>query len=204
LAATGLDGGTAGCVVVIRNTGSGTLTFAHASGSSDADNRFTNAATSAPTPVAAGGYIIYIHDGTNWDMVAHDQGAWITPTFADSDFTGSASGDADWVLVAGDVTTMRYRLIGKTLNLNIALVTTTVANTPATLIISNGQFGSFTTTSVVAGVGAAVDNGGTREGLYWFTGAAGSTTSLQLLDGSSWANSTNGTLVVASTTFEVT
>jgi hypothetical protein len=200
LAATGLEGGTSGCVVVIRNTGSGILTFAHASASSDADNRFTNAATSAPTPVAAGGYIIYIHDGTNWDMVAHDQGAWITPTFSAGNYTGSAS--MTWTVDAGDVNTQRYALRNKDLHVHFDIATTTVGGTPNTqLRIGSGAFGSFTFAATDITAGWAVDNGTAANHLVI---ASSNEIANWRTDTGNWSASTNNTRVAGSICGEVT
>ena len=54
---TGLAGGVAGYLVTVKNTGTKVATFAHASASSSAANRFTNVVTSGPTPIAPGGWV---------------------------------------------------------------------------------------------------------------------------------------------------
>ena len=72
----------AGNIAILKNTGTGVATFAHNSGASSAGNKLFNIITSAPTPVAAGGFIAYQYDGTQWQCIWHEQGAPIpwTPT----------------------------------------------------------------------------------------------------------------------------
>lgn len=125
---TGLAGGTAGQLVTVKNiTAAKIATFAHLVTSS-AGNQFTNYATSAATPIAAGGTITYQYDGTNWKIVGHEQGAWITPAFAAGDFTGG--GSQTWTVDSGDVSVYRSRLSGRTLLVDWVIVTTSVGGTP--------------------------------------------------------------------------
>ncbi len=206
-AVTGLDTGVAGYEVTIKNvTAAKIITFAHASGSSDADNQFTNMATSAVTPVAPGGWVRYQHNGTTWKMTGHDQGAWITPTFDAAHFTGNAS--MTWTVASGDVTLMRYHLSGKKLTVAFSINTTTVGGTPnTTLQIASGQLGSFTAVSsqVTAPI-MALDNGALIAGVpAVFTAAASGTLSLVVnLSTPAWTASTDATYVRGEITFEVT
>ncbi len=75
---TGLAGGVPGQQVTIKNIGAFLATFARLSSSSATANQFANLVASAPTPIAPGGWITYIHTGTNWVLVGHEQGAWIS------------------------------------------------------------------------------------------------------------------------------
>jgi hypothetical protein len=77
---SGLAGGSAGYELTVRNTGTKVATFLHQSGLSSAGNKFTNDATSAGTPVAVGGSITFVYDGTNWVLVSHEQGTFIAYT----------------------------------------------------------------------------------------------------------------------------
>lgn len=157
---TGLAGGTAGKIVTIKNTGTKVATFAHQSASSSAGNKFTNTATSAPTPIAAGGWIIYQYDGTDWQMVGHEQGAWITATFAAGNFT--AAGSMTWTVDAGDVASLAYRLSGRTVTVVFQLETTTIGGTVnATTIIGSGAIGSFTIARTTWAIGFVINNGAT-------------------------------------------
>jgi hypothetical protein len=136
---TGLATGTAGQIATIRNTGTKIGTFAHLSGSSSAANQFTNSATSGVTPIAPGGWITYRHDGTNWKVIDHEQGAWITPTFAAGSYTATAG---TWTLAAGDVIFNAYRLSGRTLQWHARLATTSVSN--AGVVLQAAIPGGFT------------------------------------------------------------
>lgn len=141
LTVTGFASGVFGARILFKNTGSQIAHFAHNSGSSTAGNKLKNIATSANTSVAVGGYAEWVYDGTDWQMTRHDQGAWITPTFAAGDFT-AASGN--WTVDSGDVAAMRYCLQGNTLHVQFHLEDTDVSATPSYLIIDNNQFGGFT------------------------------------------------------------
>jgi hypothetical protein len=133
IALTGLAGGSAGQLVTIKNiTAAKLMTFAHASASSSAANRFTNCATSAATPVFTGGWITYQHDGTNWKLVGHEQGAWIVVPYTAGDFTGS--GSMTWTVDSGDLATFRYRLDGCTLITDWAIDSSSVGGTPSTVL----------------------------------------------------------------------
>lgn len=128
---SGLAGGVAGQIVIVENiTAAKVAYFPHASGLSSAANQFTNTATSGATPIAPGGKLAYMHNGTNWRLIFHYQGAWITPTFAAGDYT---SPTGTWVVGSGDVIDCRFRLDGRTLSFRVWVVTTDVTGTPAHL-----------------------------------------------------------------------
>lgn len=128
-AISGLAGGVTGQLVVFKNTGTGVATFLHQNGLSSAGNLFTNLVTSGPTPVAAGGWAAFIYDGSNWMLVDHEQGAWITPAFSAANFT--ASGAMTWTVASGNVTTYKYRISGKTMQVGWFFQTTTIGGTPS-------------------------------------------------------------------------
>lgn len=130
ISVTGLAGGVSGQIVRFRNTGTFVATFPHNSASSSAGNKLFNAVTSQGTPVAAGGHVDYQYDGTQWRLVDHEQGAWITPTYAAGDYTASVS---TWGVDSGDVSTNAYRLVGNTITWTFLLVSTDVGGAPAEL-----------------------------------------------------------------------
>jgi hypothetical protein len=161
LAVIGLAGGTAGQIVTFRNTGTKIGTFAHNSGSSACKN----SATSAPTPVAAGGWVSYQHDGTAWQMIGHEQGAWITTAFDAANFVGN--GAMVWDVEAADAVATSWRLSGVsiTINLNFSLTSTSgVAN--AFVKILKPVFGGFNSPSaqVIAPTATWADGGGSDDG----------------------------------------
>lgn len=140
---TGIASGTTAQIIEFKNTGSKNAFFSHNSGSSSAGNKLFNAATSAGTPVAPKGSIGYYYDGTQWQLLHHDQGSWITPSYSAGDFT--ANGSMTWGVDSGDVQDMEYWLNGRNLTVRIAIVSTDVGGTAnSTLLISNNQWGGFT------------------------------------------------------------
>lgn len=201
VAVTGLAGGVPGQVVVVRNTGTTIATFAHNSGSSSAGNKLLNSATSGATPIAAGGYITYLYDGTQWQIGGHEQGAWITPAYAAGNFVGYAS--QTWTVDAGDVTTFRSRLSGRTLTLMVYLDATSVGGTPSPGLIMTIP-GGFTAAANAFGFGEIFDNSASTFSLAPFVVAVGGTTILtSLVSGANLQASTNNTYIRATITLEV-
>jgi hypothetical protein len=109
---TGFAAGTTGQHVTVKNTGSKVAYFTHNSGSSSAGNKLFNLVTSGITPVAPGGFITYFYDETQWQIVDHEQGAWITIPFVAGDWI--CSGSMTITMDAGDVLTDAYLIQGKT------------------------------------------------------------------------------------------
>lgn len=126
---TGLVGGIRGQIVTIKNTGSNIAYFAHNSGSSSAGNKFKNYATSSSTPISVSGNITYQYDGTDWQIIGHEQGEWIIPVYIAGDYT--ANGAMIWTVDSGDVFDFRSKLDGTTLFVAWALAFTTVGGTPS-------------------------------------------------------------------------
>lgn len=144
----GLQAGRAGQLVIIISLGAGHVNLAHQDTNSSAANRLINVATSAPTPLAAGkGVAVLQYDATTqrWRLIAHDQGAAITPAFSAGDFTGS--GAMTWTVDSGDVNSCNYRLRGNVLVVSFTLGPTTVGGTVDSFLhLGNGAFGGFTPT----------------------------------------------------------
>lgn len=153
---TGLASGVTGQIVTVKNTGTFVAYFAHQSGSSSAGNKWRNLATSASTPIAAGGAISFTYDGTDWQLVAHQQGAWISPVFSAGDY--GAVAPLTLTVDSGDVQGCAYYLSGRSLTVSFTLQTTTTGGTTAALLtvaIPNG----FTTASALIDVlGSNFDN----------------------------------------------
>lgn len=199
-AVTGIAGGSTGSVLILRNVGSGVMTLAHQSGSSSVGNKLLNAVTSAPTPVAAGGHATYVHNGTDWHLVEHEQGAAITIAHSDANFSGAGT-DADWAVAVGDFAIQRYMLVGRQVTIAVYLATTTVANTPATLRVTGWPF-TFSTVFQTVRAAYSLDNSVVVEA---FASANGADTTINFTktNGAAWANSTNATSIYFSGTFEV-
>lgn len=130
LTITGRVAAASGCLLLI-SAANAQVNLTH-DATSTAANRLYNKATSGATPLAAGGHALYIYDATlsRWVLKEHEQGAWITPTFAAGDYTASSG---NWTVGSGDVTLCKYKLIGRTLHWCLNLATTTVSSTPASL-----------------------------------------------------------------------
>ena len=196
---TGFSGGVAGNIAILKNTGTGVATFAHNSGASSVGNKLFNIAITAPTPVAAGGFIAYQYDGTQWQLIGHEQGMWITPPFSSGNFTGS--GSMTWTVGAGNVGTYSYKLTGTTLTVVLSLGSTSVGGVPSTGL-QVAIPGGFTPTLTVAGFSNYSDAGGAL--VMWrcfFFQPSGYVLVFDKLGGAVWTasvNSTalNGTLVM--------
>lgn len=125
--------------------------------------------------------------------------AWLTPTYAGTDFT--ASGSMTWTVASGDRTTLASVVSGKEMTVAWVLDSTTVAGTPSTqlkILIPQGK----TATKTVVGVHYYSDNGTAGVGKCFVT--AGQTSiSLQILSGGNWAASTDNTVSQGVLTFEI-
>lgn len=134
----GLVAGTAGQRVTIVSIGAGQVDLAHQNAGSSAANQLLNFVTSGVTPLAAGvGSATYQYDATTarWRLIAHEQGAFITRTFAAGNYT--ASDGATWTVASGDVSSDAYFVRGRTLHYIHSVVTTSVSvATPTSLIIA--------------------------------------------------------------------
>lgn len=196
----GLKAGYDGQRVTIVSVGAGNLYTANQNANSSATNRLINFATSSNTPLAAGvGSCFYQYDVTTgrWRLVAHEQGAWITPTFAAGDF-GTNGSAMTWTVDAADRSGMGYRLSGKTLQVYMEVTTSSIGGVPSGLLsIANTQYGSFVWAAASPNVSAPViisDNGIYFSGRWTY--AAGASQVLgQKSDASVWTVSVNNTAI---------
>lgn len=133
LTITGIAAGTDGDDITFVSIGAGTVSFSHQAAGSTAANRLINLVTSAPTPLAAGvGTARYVYDGTatRWRLVAHEQGAAITPAFSAGDYTQDSG---TWTVASGNVSLHNYYLKGRQLFVKLKIDSSTVASTPGVL-----------------------------------------------------------------------
>lgn len=199
----GLQGGRAGQQIIILNVGSSLVLLAHQNAGSIASNRLNNLATSAATPLAAGGSAVYEYDATSsfWRLIAHDQGAWITPTFAAGNYT--ANGAMTWTLQSTDVGTMMYKLYGNTMVVLFSLNTTTVGGTVNnTLLIGNANYGGFScAANVTVNPVLTFDNNVRSVGLCQ---PSGTSIPIQLIGQGNFTLATNTTSIYGQVTFPVT
>lgn len=161
---TGLSssGVATGAIVVIRNAGTKNAFFSHLSGSSSTANQLTNVVTTGPTPIGPGGVIAYLFNGTNWRLIAHEQGTPIAVAYSAGNFTGS--GTITWSVDSADIQTYSYVIRGAQMLLTFYADTTTVSGTGTQLRVAIP--GGYTTVHRVQTVIRIIDNGTSRAGLF--------------------------------------
>lgn len=203
----GIAAGLSGQRLTLISMGAGQVDLAHQNAGASAANRLINCATSGNTSLAAGnGTAVLEYDATatRWRLVAHEQGAWITPTFAGGNFTGNAS--MTWTVDSGDVGTTAWWLKGRTVTVAFALTLTSIGGTPNVVLqIGSGAWGGFTATKNMYGTYLKSDNAGAQAAALWQSIG----TQLSLSNGpasftTNWSASTNLTNVLGNATFEVT
>ena len=188
---TGFAGGVSGQTVTFINTGSNVASFAHQSGSSSAGNKFRNAATSAATPVAGGGSVVYQYDGTDWRMVAHEQGGWVS--------YGATSTISGWS--SRTTTSIYYELSGRTLTVNFYLDGTSNSTGTSFTI----PFTSVSGPTFLTALGRTFDNGAypTAGGSVSIGSASSTLTVFKSNDATATWTAANQKIVSGSFSFEV-
>lgn len=162
----GITSGVSGLKFKFKNITSNSVAwFTHASGAASAADRLTNLVTIGLTPVAAGGWIEYQHNGTNWKLVDHEQGAWITPAYNSANF--GTSGASTWTVASGSVLTECYLLKGTTLFFQLCVAPTSVS--AAITYLRWTLPGGYTIWAKRCdGVGTAVDNSVALAAMQWW------------------------------------
>lgn len=203
LTVQGITAGRDGQSLTIYSVGAGQVDLANQSGSATAELRLINGVTGTISLAAGSGRVVLQYDSTTarWRVREHEQGAWITPTFAAGTYTGVGGGT--WTVGSGDVTTQAYRLSGRTLQVVWALVTTTVAGTVGNLSIGNAAWGGFTAAKAMSTRHGYSDNGGAEVLGSATVSAAGAAILINRLAGSNWTAATDTTGTNGMMTFEV-
>jgi len=205
LTITGFPAGFPGQVIRVLGIAA-PINLAYYDAGSSGPNRLVNYATSAPTPLNPGvaptrafAEYQYSVSDAQWILRNHEQGAWITPAFSAANFSG-ASG-MTWVVAAGSVQTMKYRLNGRTVQFAFTLVNTSVGGTLSNALLLNALcFGSFVPTSQMACAMAFVqDNTVIKQGFV----RTASNLQLYKHDVSNWAASASATTAEGQLVFEV-
>lgn len=207
----GIAAGVDGAILRIVSIGAGQVDLAHQNAGSAAANRFINFATSANTSLAAGvGVATLIYDGTTarWRLVEHDQGAYITPTFAAGNFTATGGTGGTWTV--GSAVTSAYYLKGRQLHVEIFLTATTTSAAPSKLRVGNGQWGGFTASDNVSSSSSCnTDTSAFAwEACFWSVGATIDLTTAvtfqrENFGGANWTASTAHLELRASAVFQV-
>ena len=192
LTVQGIAPGAAGQQLTIVSKGAGQVNLSPSNVAASAQNRLINFVTFGDTPLAAGrGVAVFEYDtvSARWRMVAHDQGAWITPTFAAGDWT--ATGGA-WTVAAGDVSANAYYVRGSNLTFNVVVATSTVVTTPSVLL--HTLYG-FKAASTVQSPMLANDNAGGWVNGFCNTVATDLSVGFVLASGANWSASVDQTAV---------
>jgi uncharacterized protein YjeT (DUF2065 family) len=200
---TGIAAGLAGQVLTLVNISNGQVDLLNLNAGSSAGNRLQNLATSGPTSLAQGSSASarYIYDATFsvWRLEHHEQGAWLSIPYNAANFTGN--GGMTWTVDAGDVTALSYRLNGRTLQINIALATTSVGGTLSNSLTIGGV--PYTAAKAATTLAQLSDNAARLAGILSISAGTASLSVLRI-DAVSFSAATNTTLVFGSLTYEVT
>lgn len=155
----GMANGFDGQLVQFVAINTGQVDFAHASGASSAGNRLNNIVASAPTSLApsGGGMALYQYQSSlaRWQLLEHEQGGWITPTFSAANYSTNAA--ATWTVTGGEEISRAYYLKGKTLTVASVLLGTSVSSSTATCLREVIP-GGFNAIGSVYGVNTAFNN----------------------------------------------
>jgi hypothetical protein len=206
LTITGIAAGFDGQRLILESVGAGQVDLVHQSASSSVGNKLLNFATSGNTSLAAGvGTAEFEYDATtgSWRLIAHEQGAWITPTYASGNFTGDVT---TWTVDSGDILGSGYLLRGRTLHVIFSAQTTsTGAATNTALRVGNGAWGSFTAARDVLIIAMYNDNLGGLTAGFMQVGPASSATLIAFKKFTgTFAAATNTTAVYGEIVLEVT
>jgi hypothetical protein len=200
----GITAGVDGQQLTIYSTGVGQVDLSNQDGAATSTNRIINGVTGTISLAAGSGRATLQYDATSarWRVLQHEQGAWITSTFAAGNYTASSG---NWTLASGDVQTQRYWLRGRTLMVAFSLINTTVSATPANLFINNGAYGGFTASANTAVVYAYLlynDNGAGNAVGYQAVSASDTRLTLAKSSGT-WSAATDTTYAFGTIAFEV-
>lgn len=203
LTVTGLVAGIDGQIVIFYDIGTFNVFFQDASGGAGSTVELQNIATSGVTPIGTRGFAAYVYDTTTgiWRLFAHEQGTWITPTYAAGTYT--ATGGGTWTVDAGDVATFKYRLSGRTLLVEVQLDTTSIAGTVASAVITLPN--SYVVTSTVTTPFLLFDNSAAvAVAASMRVGAAGTSIGFQFLNiATNFTASANLTYFRGAMSFEI-
>lgn len=202
LTLSGLAAGVDGQRIEIVSIGAGQVDLTNQDTASTAANRLINGVTGTRSLAPGVGWAVVVYDTTTarWRVTAHEQGAWITPTFAAGNFT--AGGSQTWTVEAGDVTSFAYLLKGRTLTVMWWIVTTSVGGTAhGTLFIAIP--GGLTALKNSLHPITVVDAGGTTTVSYCTILASATTIGLWRPGNVVWSAATNTTSAYGTVTFEV-
>lgn len=185
----GLLPGFDGQEVAIISVGAGHVFLSPQNAGSAAAGRFINYVTSGDTPLAAGvGSCRMKYDATSarWRMIGHDQGAYITPTFAAGTYT--ASGSLTWTVDSADVTTFAYYLSGRSMSVVFFLLSTSTGGVASTALQITIPLGMTTVFQARNTTLRYSDAGGAAAAGFISLTATSTLIRLNKMDGANWSN----------------
>jgi hypothetical protein len=124
----GLAGGSDGMLLWIVSTGAGQVDFANDNANSTAAARMLNGVTGTISLSPGSGRALLEYDGTTqrWRVLQHEQGAWITPAYSGTDYSGVGP---TWTVDSGDVTTAAFCLCGRRLSFMLTIDASSISGT---------------------------------------------------------------------------
>lgn len=164
-----------------------------------ADNAFTGTISATGTINSAHGGIGAGTGGYYERSRVVPLGEWIAVAYSDANFTGDTT-DANWVVGGADQVNFKYMVVGTTIFVNITVSQSTVANTPAGLVVT-----------IPGSISAAVNAGGTMFysdgatpgiGRWYVDTSAATKINFTKLSGN-WSNATDQTVIQACMQFEI-
>lgn len=202
LTLTGLSAGVDGQRVDLVSIGAGQVDINNQNAGSTAANRVINSVTGTISLAAGVGRATIEYDLTTarWRVLQHEQGAWITPTFAAGDFTAATG---TWTVSSGNVQRHAFILRGRTVTEYLEVAGTSVSATPTFLksLIPNSMIaaGRATCQSMY------LDNGGTYAmGASWIAAVANTVINhYKSAFGNAWSVAASTTELYVTMTYEV-
>jgi hypothetical protein len=178
--------------VVIHSATTAVVSLPHGHAASTA--KFSNIVTSGPTPIGAGGGAIYVAIDGYYRLVSHEQGPWINVPYSAANYNNAT-------VEAADVVFHQYKLMGKTLEINVYLSPITV--NAGVSFLSIGGFSTYTPQFTYSGVYPCLvfNNGAWVLAAIRTTG--GSAIEVSLVAGGNYATTANSTHVHATCRFPV-
>jgi hypothetical protein len=131
-------------------------------------------------------------------LTGHEQGAWVTPPYSAADYTAQVGA---WVVQAGDVLARRYRLSGRTLHVNIYVVTSDV--TGASAYLQTAIPGGFTAAVPMLAPMKSTNAGASILAMVTANAVGATVFTCYQVAGAPWGITTGGTEVALSLALEV-
>lgn len=134
---------------------------------------------------------------TSW---LSDYVEWTAVSFTAGDFT--SNGSMTWTVASGDLLVFRYKIIGKTMQINIRISGSTIGGTPDTTLMIKIPASKTAAIETFGNLFNVSDNGVNANAIV--TAASGQTLlSVSRQDGANWTASTDNTSVAFTFQFQI-